>query len=1480
MRMNTDGKRWAIPRTAVGFTGTAIGWTMPAFMAFLLLAMLVAAAMFPLHAWAASPKKADESTATTKILVIQDSLDNKWDYDGSHITTRYRWSVSRDTGNYVYCISPGVAHGPFEGESQKMSARLLRPSDFKSDALYKACLAALYYAPGGPGYETDEGTTGGLIGRRLFPDEDYKGGSFSKKDRFGCAHCLMGYYYNDLSWDKTYPRADWQPASSYVKWFTREMLPARWGGSGTTSYGQQALDHYNDQDMMDNGGYTVEAWEDSVYLLMSGSDETLQDLLTYVDAPRGPLKLEKKSGDTGITDNNLCYSLRGAEYEVFNDAALKHKMATMITDAEGKATLDNVVTGTYYVRESVPGKGYKLDPTVYTVKVKKDTGGSFTSKEEPLASPLEMLVEKDGLGETDGIPQGEASLQDAEFTISYYAGQYTAANLPDKPARTWVVKTNEQGKVPASELASLKVSGPAFYSHAGKTVFPLGTVTVQETKEPRGYLLADSQGNTPPCHVVNITEDSSKHAIAKGYAAPKQEDAPKLIGVRIWKIDAMLGIAQAQGDASLEGALFSVVNESAYPVKVDGTYYKPGDECLVLSTKKTDEGFVAEAITALPYGNYSLREKEPPVGYLPNEDWAQTITVNEDTQHGDVFEFRDDVCEDMVKRGGIRVPKVDRELQEAIPLGAATLEGAEFTIRLESDQPVVVDGGIFRPGEDVKTIVTDGDGIATTGEKDLPYATYSVRETKAPRGYVLNDGWRAIVEVREDGKVYETEAAPDQVIRGDVRLNKVHEDTMARMGFVPFLVTSKTTGERHIVVADENGNLDTSAAWAKHTQDTNANDAFLPPASEDDAYSPGGEAGADAEDGDGDSPATGEEGSSGTAEGEPDSEDGSSQEGEGDEDGAAGGGDDATHLTLSEAGLDNDLAEGEDGPYTVDVKGLLTAIASALGADSATTADADGLAERIVAAGVHGDVEFTVALAFGDEKRNQDLIATLQEDGSVVVRDAETDDDVAVLEGGDYPPVDPGDEPGGPGEGESSSSSSGGEGPDPGSSSSSGEGDESSSQGYDGEGDGDSNGDTDGDTGEDQSDPADGEGGSDSPDEQTHGVEPIDSSKLDIHAGTWFNGRTDRQTTPDDALGALPYDTYTFEELRSDSNQGMRLVSFEVNISRHGYDIDLGTVDDKPISIATELKSENGTHMVAATEQVTLVDSVQCTNVQPGKSYELHGYLVDKQTGDAIGNTVKQPFEAESGDMEVDVTFTIDTSALAGHSVVAYQELYEEGVLVAEHKDINDAAETVFIPRIATTLTDASGEKAVVGSSEVELADRVDYENLEVGHTYTLTATLHAKSPDGDDLGIAKDASGKDIEAQATFESQAQSGSAVVTFTFDGSKLDACELVAFENLSMGDAELASHEDIGDASQTISLEPTSPEEPNQPEEETPTPGTPSSPTHQSGKQYDKTGDILEQFWWMVGMLGASCAMAWSSMLAERRPTYSAWGASDA
>lgn len=322
----------------------------------------------------------------------------------------------------------------------------------------------------------------------------------------------------------------------------------------------------------------------------------------------------------------------------------------------------------------------------------------------------------------------------------------------------------------------------------------------------------------------------------------------------------------------------------------------------------------------------------------------------------------------------------------------------------------------------------------------------------------------------------------------------------------------------------------------------------------------------------------------------------------------------------------------------------------------------------------------------------------------------------------------------------------------------------------------------------------------------------VDESKLSIDNGLWFSGSKDAQTAADDAKGALPYDTYTFEELRCSANDSLNLVKFEVTVSRDAYTIDRGTVDDNPIEIGTiATDGADGDHELLASNQAEIVDSVSYKGLKKGTEYELKGTLMDAESEEALKDTAGKEItatakftpKASSGKQKV--KFKFDATLLGGHKAVVFERLYLDGKIQATHEDPEDEDQTVeFLPvEIGTTATDAAdGDKAIGVGKAVTVEDEVSYKNLATGREYTVTGTL-MDSETGEPL---KDADGNAVTAFATFEPEDTEGNVKVTFSVDTSTLSNKKLVVFEKLEADGNVIARHEDLTDEGQTVEVIP--------------------------------------------------------------------------
>lgn len=322
----------------------------------------------------------------------------------------------------------------------------------------------------------------------------------------------------------------------------------------------------------------------------------------------------------------------------------------------------------------------------------------------------------------------------------------------------------------------------------------------------------------------------------------------------------------------------------------------------------------------------------------------------------------------------------------------------------------------------------------------------------------------------------------------------------------------------------------------------------------------------------------------------------------------------------------------------------------------------------------------------------------------------------------------------------------------------------------------------------------------------------VDESKLSINNGLWFSGSKDAQTAADDSKGALPYDTYTFEELRCSANDSLNLVKFDVTVSRDAYTIDRGTVDDNPIEIGTTATDgADGDHKLLASNLAEIVDSVSYKGLKKGTEYELQGTLMDAETGEALKGmdgkeitaTAKFTPKASSGKQKV--KFKFDATLLGGHKAVVFERLFLDGKIQASHEDPEDKDQTVeFLPvEICTTATDAAdGDKAIGVGKAVTVEDEVSYKNLATGREYTVTGTL-MDSVTGEPL---KDAEGNTVTASTTFEPEDTEGKVKVTFSVDTSTLSNKKLVVFEKLEADGNVIARHEDLTDEGQTVEVVP--------------------------------------------------------------------------
>lgn len=336
--------------------------------------------------------------------------------------------------------------------------------------------------------------------------------------------------------------------------------------------------------------------------------------------------------------------------------------------------------------------------------------------------------------------------------------------------------------------------------------------------------------------------------------------------------------------------------------------------------------------------------------------------------------------------------------------------------------------------------------------------------------------------------------------------------------------------------------------------------------------------------------------------------------------------------------------------------------------------------------------------------------------------------------------------------------------------------------------------------------------------ELSSGDYAVDESRLDSDAGVWFGtAQNGSWIAPDDSFGAFPDSTsqrYVFEELPVQANEGKALVRFEAYAhAAQSMTIDLGTVGNTTPTLATMARdAADGDKLVSRDTDVGIVDSIAYSGLVAGQTYTLEGYLANAASGeklyddegDAISSSLTFAAPASSGSIELG--FGFDATQLDdGTHVVVCERLFEKGRLLAQHEDLGDGSQTVTIvqPAIATSaMGELAGDSLLIGDVDSTIIDRVTYTGLTPGVSYELTGIVM----NHESAQPFQDASGM-VTSTMSFVPEASSGSIDMKFTFDACDLEAgTKLVVFERLARDGTLIASHENLYDAGQTVSVFP--------------------------------------------------------------------------
>ena len=268
------------------------------------------------------------------------------------------------------------------------------------------------------------------------------------------------------------------------------------------------------------------------------------------------------------------------------------------------------------------------------------------------------------------------------------------------------------------------------------------------------------------------------------------------------------------------------------------------------------------------------------------------------------------------------------------------------------------------------------------------------------------------------------------------------------------------------------------------------------------------------------------------------------------------------------------------------------------------------------------------------------------------------------------------------------------------------------------------------------------------------------------------------------------------------------------------------TIPTPPTPRSSLIDDQTGTHEGVIGAAVPVTDTVWYTNLNIDESYQIRGYIVDRDNPSIVYATQIVDFVPQTRDGTVEVNFVVDTSWVCEGNREAYLFCIEEiwqldtqntgrgEVRLANENDPRNQDQCIhLVPECHTTMNDVVTQShyGMIGT-DVVLEDTVAYYNLHIGETYTCTGVLMDKQ-----TGLPVMQNGQPVTATTTFVAPTQDGTVVVTYhvdtlaliqqigtTVSGITIDAPrEVVSFETItSTSGYDFEIHADINDENQTI------------------------------------------------------------------------------
>ncbi|MGL5417338.1 MAG: SpaA isopeptide-forming pilin-related protein, partial [Clostridium sp.] len=511
---------------------------------------------------------------------------------------------------------------------------------------------------------------------------------------------------------------------------------------------------------------------------------------------------------TGVNDTKL----NGA---TFNVTGPNNFNENVTTTSNGTVDLTKLPYGTYTVKETKAPTGYTLNPNAQSVVVGTQSNGSVVANQNVTIA--------------DSTIQGSIKVvkTDAQTGKPVQGAQYTATNTGTEKA--YEATTGSNG---VAEFTNL----------------PWGTYNVQETKAPNGYELnpqvqtvtinaqsfnASGVFQVPTFNVTDNEVQGSLSVTKLGANNTKLEGAVFTVtGPNNFSKEITTG---SNGVASLSNLAWgtytiketkaptgytlnpeaqTVTIDASNAAKVQNVNVVDGQVTGKLQIVKTNEagteklkgatftvtgpnGFNKTVITDnngeanldnLAWGTYTITETSAPAGYTLNKT-PQTVDITGQS----ASKVQIAIFKDSQVLGSLQVTKTGAN--------NAKLKGAEFTVT--------------GPNGFSKVITTNDEGVASLN--DLAWGTYTIKETKAPVGYTLNNQAQTVtIDANNAAKVQNINVVDTQ-LNGAIQIVKTNEAGTEKLQGATFTVTGPN-GFSKTVTTGSNGEANLNdLAWGTYT---------------------------------------------------------------------------------------------------------------------------------------------------------------------------------------------------------------------------------------------------------------------------------------------------------------------------------------------------------------------------------------------------------------------------------------------------------------------------------------------------------------------------------------------------------------------------------------------------------------------------------------------------------------------------------------